>query len=1155
MGKQNKNIFKKIYDGSRPLVVYGLVYSLLILPMPGDGGRVQAQSALGIASGIVDSLATAGNLVIANRNSILQARIRSRLQQGADGLFTDRSEFFPNCRLLPDNFVRPINACQADDGPATRNGAVQAQAFEVQGLLIQEGIRIMTETGRERGTQFGLQCIQTGKEEEFRRLEAIERQIQRLKQTVNQEFDSQLLVNNLQNQFESVEEVAVLIEGAGRDDRLQGPDGVSPTEKDTKNWGRLDKYFPSGSACHTVLAAGDLEPEVGLKNIRNTTNDNRNSTQFTNYRDNRSVLEEDFNKQLDFARSRFDSLGLRSFIDSQDLPRSEEAQFNFNASINALTNVRKRTLAEDEGRIFSEITSTFGVTPPQNKDHRYFEELDDITNSGIDFFQRNYVKQCATNQLPADQTNGQTTGVDLSSLSGLVQGNFLGNTLQDFQDDIDLALSGDSSFEEKIAAVRAVEQRYNNAELRTQADLVLPFIGPVQNAPISVILQSVQQSCTQRFEQPTNNDDNRSETPRELAERSLQAVRDLRSANENFIPETFSAIKNRVLNCAGIRPPSAPGDCSVGSSFSEGAPDFCFTNADTCAVNVGSCAVQAEQVLRQKITERRTRAEQFNQAVLQTLNRQQELLAPLTAQLDILGEALSERFKGEGFDLSAIEGGVSINPGQPSDPGGLGIGLLGGGSFSSPEQFKNYILQLPGKLDQLLAHIENVKNTINDRVEKHQQQIQERYQNLGEFWGKLAQDCRSNVIDKYNKQVRDQNAAALANYNEQLQQYEEAKNKIKNFCRQKATYDHAPGCGEPLETLQEASTDIIQHISKVAQASMVEYRRICNAYGSDDNSLPEVEYDLADECDDLARGEKLNGEDVFTRKFRGLAFRSEGFASATGLSESTISGFFSGSSSSLDLGSAPDSNARRYLQALVDLRSKDDLCKGHTKKKSDSSIESSAERICKGEGSDSPHEDAVSSRTKIETFQDRLDNLDTLLTTVGRLRTSQEEASEAVRRAIKIRDHSTAYRTPGTPYNQEEGISDGFPEESAAATRPTFYTNLYNDLNALKTRLERDRDREIEVCKDIQKDHVDGGGDSSEFKDNEELIALVTGDNKSVLDSLQEAELKQVASSFIGERDNDNYCEAQAGDRYVEELFFRANETLRTPATLDAVGG
>ena len=710
-------------------------------------------------------------------DQIGQQMIRSqRQQQTADPLqssqYTPRpisSKYFPQCRVHPSKNNFPENTCRKDiplDNMSLQ--ASEAQNFKeiaIQNISFLDSILVEQRDSR-RST--GIQCL---KDASKRKLSDIQNVINRLK----------LESLKIKKGFEEFNQQSsqLLAEMRKVNAELRGGGGKID---------ELNKDFAQefSSVCRDIFSTKVLSQANktgGLLGIKNNPDFMQKYDLANLAYNNEDIWKQELLDKIKKVKDNIVRYGPAVLEDNNKMGTiAEQSDPALDNSIIVAIGKSYADFKNEYENVKRNVQENFNHTLPP-LDENFSKNISDFTQSSQKYFSKKLVHECVMGEkydLAMDPNK---------IINGLKQNNATtqGTNVINYRNQLLNILNQDSFFEDKLAAIRKLDEAYNGSIVYTYRD---PQTGVISRPPSEIYRVTIE-ACTDQIrtdntfaKKPAQAQGNISDISQ--VERQLQS---LSKKSRTFTNDMADKIYQRVANCNDKTLKS--GSCHQ-KTLDPQENGFCIAHAASCANAIRNCHKNVSDKINYKINTLKRMGKQWDESVTFFITKQQNYLSThLFPPVITIMEQIRKHLPGATVEYKAD---TFIKMPLSKDSQEFGISMLNGGSL-------NDLQQLPDLIEKnLIAMLKKQKSKLQTEYNKYISDKTKSAKNNLKKWKKLKQDCMSleSKIAKHAEKIN----------KERQKSWSEKRSDAQDFC---AKYDllranPAAGC----ELLEELYSDSIR---------------------------------------------------------------------------------------------------------------------------------------------------------------------------------------------------------------------------------------------------------------------------------------------------------------------------------------------------------
>ena len=443
-------------------------------------------------------------------------------------------------------------------------------------------------------------------------------------------------------------------------------------------------------------------------------------------------------------------------------------------------------------------------------DENFYKNISDFTQSSQKYFKKKLVHECVM---------GEKYDLTIDSkkiLQGLKQSNSTtqGTNVINYRNQLARILGQDSFFEDKIAAIRKLDKKYNGRIVYTYRD---PRTGVVSRPP-STIYKSAIKACTQQI----NLDNTFAKAPSQNNLSNIkQAARQLKILSEKartFTNDIANNIYQRVNNCNGrVLKAGSCNDNTLNPKWS----GFCIAHATSCANAIRSCHQNLSNKINAKINTLKNMGNRWDESVKNFVKKQQNyldttffpLVSTITEQIRKHLPGATNKYDSDTF--------IKLPSSEISEE--FGIDMLGGGNTEG-------ISQLPDLIEKnLIGMLSEQKQKLGTEYDQYISDKENSIKHDLGRWKELADSCKQ-LEEMIAKNIEKINRARQKSWNE-------SRKSARDFC---AKYDFvrqnpAAGC-DSLEELYSNSIRTSGMIDPNVNIHLNRFMGYCSEYNNEQDS-------------------------------------------------------------------------------------------------------------------------------------------------------------------------------------------------------------------------------------------------------------------------------------------------------------------------------
>tara|TARA_Y100000780_G_C13696027_1_gene422624 strand:- start:66370 stop:69537 length:3168 start_codon:yes stop_codon:yes gene_type:complete len=829
---KKQGLMKKLIKAS---TIHVTCWSLLYVP------SAYAVDADGVLDGIGQGIQMAGQIVQGLQQQRQQQMQQAQLQAQMQSLTVQPvpSKYFPNCPVLPGVTNYPENACTMP-APGDTAGVSRIQQFKALAIENESTFEDMMSIGQNSRTPKGIQCLEDSLKNTESTLQDmlnnLESKITQVK-VANQQFKQN--ITKIKEEMESTRA------------ELYG----NPSNETDKNKNLISEFSPQ---CQQFYGAkGKLQTvQQGFTGIRNESEENNQSAgKFLN---NKNSYVSEVKSQIDAIKNEISKNGLAiagsqesltSAINSALLESGSSTQFG---SISNILSAKVSNFNREFKLIQDDLKDVNFNLQLDDFDGNFQDKYSNFSKGAYEYFKKEAITACVNG-------SSNTIGLGLSTdqiLNGLRSKAEGGSstTLANYRQALKNILDSDAFIEDKMDAIAQLDSRFGvgNIYIKMQnADAQGVTMTPygLYQSQIDACEARINQDDTFSTDSSKRATDNSTYADRiAKAEKAIKKALNLESKFQN---ELATSLYNRVVNCEGIQPKTDR--CQFGSEagtvdLEPSSPNFCVSNATTCANQINSCYKEAETIIAKKEVEMKAHAANYNSLVSGVIAQQQQLLNQIKAQVIADAEYIKQYIPGAAYEFPAD---LFVEMPEEMMVASLGVALRGGEELASLDDLEK---KLASMKDMLAKQGDKVASEIGDYIADQSSNMQSEYSK----WTSLKEEC-SAAEQAYNQAATEANNQMAETYNDAL-----------NFCQKYTAMatNPAAGCGDADGLYEDAMNVSSQFLanSGAIKAQAIQYKNFCNSANnegqnssdtssSDDNDAPTSEEIMFDDlglaCDEF----------------------------------------------------------------------------------------------------------------------------------------------------------------------------------------------------------------------------------------------------------------------------------------------------------------
>lgn len=713
----------------------------------------------------------------------------------ADGTscYTTGSKFFPECPLPASMTSMPQNVCSA--ASPDPNQIAQMITYESIAKSWMNYFDQMSNEASNAKVPFGLKCLGDKQKALDSQLTEMVNNLTRLQDQLNK--DKETFRNNNKKLLEDL---------ATYNDELMGASGTGKNNLKLKTQD-FAKYF--SASCQSVIGEDGLRdgPSMGLLGIMQSLSPA--SKRASDYNNNRALIESEIRNDVAKIQAAIQNGGLQDYFDGKI---AETSKYQ---SLVVATQKQSKEFSIAKERIASELKK-IGYTLPE-MDKNFSVDFDEFLKDSQTYFKKQYINECVTG---ADKSGiAISTDQILKALQQRSTGN-AGTALSKYKDALKIIMESDSSMEQKLADIKALEGTYQDMSITYQSS----DGQKVTETPYDLYMRTLEK-CNQHYNSDKSSSDGSvAVSQKKKVERGQALLRELQSLHNNYSSQLASRVLDQALNCNGESKKAGSG-CGNKDAFDHTSANFCMSNANLCANEVSGCYAEATKHVETRKAKMEALAKTFNANTEIMVARANQLYnAQKNAVMDMI-KVVQARFPGTNFEIP--EGMFVSMPELKKDA--FGVELANDGNLS-------FMDELPKKIALLKQVFEKQKDTVNKEIDDYIAKQEGAMSKERGRWEQLAGECKG-MIDRSSSELAKSNA-------EGAKKQAELDQKVGSFCRKYSQLQDNPfGACEDAKDLAEQADKISARLSSNAENVTAQFRTLCNMYNNESSSASS-EYEL-----------------------------------------------------------------------------------------------------------------------------------------------------------------------------------------------------------------------------------------------------------------------------------------------------------------------
>ena len=793
--KRNVSLWRKILKATTcHLTIFTLITSPVVLAQESNEQGNQMQNIMGFISGVggfaTDILQQQAALQAQAQTAQMMASLHPQNQMVP-------SKYFPQCPVLKAQTDFPTGICES--APQVGDQAGVAQLSTITNLAVDFGNEISkllaTNQNAPDNQLIGIQCIERGMEE-------VDKQLQ-------QRIDS------LQAQIDQVKKANQLFKDQNRKileemDIVKGDLYGGHTSEAEKNKDYITNYL---SDCKNIFGQ-----EANAEAISNGLDGLRIRSDIPNQTASRAIADESVMraralKQLEELDKLIKRNGVGSYLDAnavQAAMSSAGNSTNFQVAGNLITN--KATLFRSDIAGISDALDDIGFQFSESDlDRNFKNRFEDFAANAHEYFKKEAVSKCVSGE-EGGLGLGLTTDQILRSLR--IKGVSDNQTsLKAFRAELSSILESDAFISEKISAIQALDNKFGVGEVylsytNATGQQVRSTTYGLYKAQIEACENKINNESTTA----SRSSDRLNRSYQERIDRASEAIQKAVQLEKNYRVDLRKSLFERIVNCEGIE--LREQDCTYssisngGGVLSDNNPNYCISNATSCAQSYNSCQNMLNTVVENKKAEMRNLASRFNANVSGLIAQQEAFLNRVKTQ------ALADvAYLREIYPMASYNVPEDLFVKLPEEimVDQYGVALRWQGDMNQADD-------LPVQLNKLKNLLAESRSNVANVLAEYAAQQQAGMEREKRRWDTLARSCKQ-AEGLYNQ--------AVAEYAAQQQEQQQATG---SFCRRynRIAQNPAAGCGSA-SALAEDASNISQAVDPNATDLAMQYVSFCDS--------------------------------------------------------------------------------------------------------------------------------------------------------------------------------------------------------------------------------------------------------------------------------------------------------------------------------------
>ena len=456
-------------------------------------------------------------------------------------------------------------------------------------------------------------------------------------------------------------------------------------------------------------------------------------------------------------------------------------------------------------------------------DQNFAQSISNFSQSSDRYFKKKLIDEC----MMGEKYNLAIAPEKI--LQGIKQSNAStrGTNIFNYQNQLKQILEQDSFFEDKIAAIRRLDEVYGGNIVYTYRD----FNEGLVSKPPSEIYRSTLAICEKQIQQDNTfarNPSQDSNNPANI-EQTTRDLQDLARKSQTFTTDITNDIFERVANCDGNVLKS--GSCN-NKTLNPNEAGFCIAHAASCSNAIRNCHQDLDNKIALRTNSLKALANRWDDSAKVFIAQQknyfnERFLAPTI----MMTEQIRQHLPGAAINYSAD---TFVKSPLPEQHPQFGIDMIGGGDLRE-------LKQLPALIEEnIIGMLEEQKQKLDDEYKRYAQGKRDSINSDLERWRNLKDNCE-NLESKIANTIEKINNEKMTGWSEQMQ-------SATDFCVKYDALRQNPAAG--CDTLQELFNDSIRvsgMINPNVNIELNKFAAYCSQYNNekdedveedgDDNSL------------------------------------------------------------------------------------------------------------------------------------------------------------------------------------------------------------------------------------------------------------------------------------------------------------------------------